>query len=608
MDLIRFTMSKQWRRCGELAMSPVMEMQTFREKTMSRFLHLLVGITLFGSPADSLIAQDAPVRGPAAQFTLNARTTIEDVVVMDKGGHAVPDLRKEDFQVFENGKPQAITFFEPNFAATEISAPSPTALPAALPPNTFTNIATAPQNNVTNILLLDALNTRDNEAKGYLQMELVQYLASMPPNKRVGIFVLTDDKVHMIWGFDQDSSVLQAAVAKFASDRSLSIAPSTPAQLQTQQQALKETADATQQLAKNTNDLRVSASADALQRLLKFGVGVEGSPDHLSTTMTALKALAHYLAGIPGRKNLFWLAGQFPYASKSSIYFDWYREARDKLTEAEVSVYPIDANGVAIDTGGAYYIDRMPKSVLRYADTEAWAEETGGKAYHANNIKQEIAEAVDHGSRHYTLAYVPSDETEQGRERKVEVKVLSGKYAVFYRKSYFEQMPKEIAKTDAAPARNPLVELMGRGMPNASEIHYRLKVVPSATQPAAGAPRAGANAKLSGTLTRYSVAFQLQTGDLPLPPDANGARRKPLEVALVVYSHDAEPLNWESRNINLLIKPEQWPADQTDGIRFHTEIDAPPGDVYLRTGVYDPASGKVGTLEIPLSAITLAEK
>jgi len=570
---------------------------------MTRFrLHPLV-LTLCALPIASLFAQEAPTAGPVPQLTLNARTAVENVVVMDKSGHAVPDLRKEDFQVFENGKPQVITFFEPNLGATEASS-----LPAALPPNTFTNIPTAPQNNVTNVLLLDALNTRDNAVKGYLQMQLVQYLASMPPNQRIGIFVLTDDKVHMIWGFDQDSSVLQAAVARFASDRSLSSAPLTPAQLQTQQQALRETADATQETAKNTKDIRIAACADALQHLMKFGVGVEGSQDHLSPTMNALKALAHYLAGIPGRKNLFWLAGSFPYRSKSSATFDWYREARDKLTEAGVSVYPIDANGVAVDTGGAMAPNRMPASVLRFEATEDWAEETGGKAYHANNVKQEIAYAVDHGSRYYTLAYVPSDQKEEGRERKVEIKLLSGKYAVFYRKSYFEQTEKEIAKAGAAPVTNPLIELMGRGMPNVSEIPYRLKVVPSTSQQAPGAPRAGGNAQLSGNLTRYSVGFQLLASALSLAPDADGARRKSLEVAVMVYGQDAKPLNWESRNINLLIKPEQWATDQTEGIRFHMEIDAPPGDVYLRTGVYDPSSSKVGTLEIPLGAVPLARE
>jgi hypothetical protein len=91
-------------------------------------------------------------------------------------------------------------------------------------------------------------------------------------------------------------------------------------------------------------------------------------------------------------------------------------------------------------------------------------------------------------------------------------------------------------------------------------------------------------------------------------PDADGARRKPLEVVLMVYSQDAKPLNWESRNIGILIKPEQWTRASAEGVSFHFEIDAPPGDVYLRTGVFDSSSSKAGTLEIPLSAVTLAKK
>src|ERR1035437_2259071 len=122
---------------------------------MSRFRLLLFGFTLFALPANSLFAQAAPAEGPSALFTLNVRTAVEDVVVMDKNGLAVPGLRKEDFQVFENGKPQAITFFEPNFAATEAAAP-----PSALPPNTFTNIPVAAPNNVTNVLLLDRSEER----------------------------------------------------------------------------------------------------------------------------------------------------------------------------------------------------------------------------------------------------------------------------------------------------------------------------------------------------------------------------------------------------------------------------------------------------------------
>lgn len=571
---------------------------------MPRFCLLLSCIGLFALPAQSLFAQTAPAESPAANFTLNVRTAVEDVVVMDKSGHAVPGLRREDFQVFENGKPQAINFFEPNFAATETKA-TPSGLPAALPAGTFINTPAAPANNVTNVLLLDALNTRSTEQM-YAQVLMVQYLASLPPNLRIGVFTLDSEGLHMLWGFDQDSSALRAEIAKFAAKHPRSSSTPTTAQKEAERQELAETTEGVRQAAKSTNDDRLGQSADALQRFVKYGTGIQDKYGNFGTTSIALQALAHYLAGIPGRKNLFWLVRDFPVCHFDCGFFDEFRNTRNILAAAGVSVYPIDADGVTADGRETFGIGGPPAISGRFIDSEIWAEETGGKAYHENDIHREIADAVDHGSRYYTLAYVPSDRREEGRERKVEVKVLSGDYKIFYRKRYFEQTPREIAKANAATARSPLLTLMGRGMPNISELPYRLKVVPAGPQPDAGAPRAGENAQLTGKVTRYSVGFQLQASGLALEPDEEGARRMSLEVMLMVYGQEGKPLNWESRNVNLLIKPEQWARAGTEGVSFHFEIDAPPGDFYLRTGVYDASQSKIGTLEIPLSAVAIA--
>ena len=54
---------------------------------------------------------------PVTILKLNVRTVLVDVVVTDKDNRAVPGLQREDFQVLEDGKPQTISFFEPNFAA-----------------------------------------------------------------------------------------------------------------------------------------------------------------------------------------------------------------------------------------------------------------------------------------------------------------------------------------------------------------------------------------------------------------------------------------------------------------------------------------------------------
>jgi len=567
---------------------------------MARFRLLLFGIALFALPAHSLFAQADAAEGSSGPFTLklHARTVVVDVVVKDKKGTAMPGLRKEDFQVFENGKPQAITFFEPNFADLDaVAAPAP-----VLPANTFTNVSIAPPNNVTNVFLLDALNTRSTEQM-YAQVQMVKYLASLPPSLRFGLFTLDSENLRMIWGFSQDSSALRSAITQFTAKHPRTSSPSSAAKEQAEQHELLERIDAMKQSSIAGRGDRLGESAEALQHFLKHGTGIQDKYGNLATTLNDLQALAHYLAGIPGRKNLFWLVRDFPVCNFSCGFSDELRETRNMLAEAGVAVYPIDADGVTVNGSETFGVGGPPAISGRFLHSEAWADETGGKAYHANRIDQEIADAVDHGSRYYSLAYVPSEVKEEGRERKIEIKVLSGNYSVFYRKSYLEQAQKEIAKAAAAPAKSPLLALMGRGMPNIGEIPYMLKVAPSTTQPASGTPRAGQNAQLAGKLTRYAASFRLTASGLSLLPDADGVRRRTLEVALMVYSQDGKPLNWVVGNIPVRIKPEQWATEQKDGIPLHFEIDAPSGDVYLRTGIYDGSTNKVGTLEIPLSAV-----
>src|SRR6185369_184111 len=43
--------------------------------------------------------------------SIEVRVTNVDVVVTDKAGNPIVGLNKDDFEIFENGKPQAITNF-----------------------------------------------------------------------------------------------------------------------------------------------------------------------------------------------------------------------------------------------------------------------------------------------------------------------------------------------------------------------------------------------------------------------------------------------------------------------------------------------------------------
>jgi VWFA-related protein len=545
-----------------------------------------IGFALCSVSACSLSAQNSSADGRAQRLTIYSRTVVEEVVVTDRAGRAVPGLQKEDFQIFENGKRQAITFFERNGNLGKA-----TSEPSIPPANTFTNIPGEGTHSVTNVLLLDAVDSWP-EDEMYAHVQMVKFLASLPAHLRIGIFTLTPEKLNLIWPLNQDSSALREAVRKFSSNRS--------AGTKTQQQALLTALTTTQKTAQQVHDSQLAESAIALQNFLKHGAGVVQQHNHGASA--ALHALTLYLAGIPGRKNLFWIVGNFPQCGLT-VSLSTCDETIAALADAGISLYPIDAHGVDPDMG----LGPDPsfhQAANRFNNSEFWAEATGGRAYHVNDIDRGIAAAVDHGSHYYTLAYVPGDRKEQGRERTVEVK-LRGDYSIYYRRHYLERTQKDLKAASTAPASDPLLPLMGHGLPDSDGIPYRLKVVPVPSQPGT---HAGQSTELTGKLARYDVEFRLQNDGFSMTPDAEGTRRKSLQVALMVYGEDFKPLNWEIREIHLSTKPEQWAAQLKDGIAFHMEIDAPLGDVYLRTGVYDRDASKVGTLEIPLNAVVRVQE
>ena len=329
-------------------------------------------------------------------------------------------------------------------------------------------------------------------------------------------------------------------------------------------------------------------------------------------------------------------------------YEEKYAKTIDMLADARVSIYPIDSGGVHPDSlfdsssppvsaglgvsgtgvtapittaaptssfalelntaqAGSMLNDSQKRS-LTHMQMDHLAQMTGGQAiYERNTLSAALAQDIDNGSRYYTLAYTPSNRNEAGKERTIEIRSSAGDYKLSYRKRYFEDNPKHLKAAEKAVNSDPLRPLMDRGMPNFTELKYRMNVAPLNPQPPANAPHAGDNGDMFGPYTRYTVSFSLATEGLTLVPGPDAVRHGSIEVALVAYSQDGRPLDWEVRSIGLAVKPELYAAAQASGIPFHLDIDAPPGDVYLRTGIYDGRSSRAGTLEIPLSAVNLAQ-
>jgi VWFA-related protein len=616
-----------------------------------RFPTLVIALSAFlacSLPAQTTATPDTETS--AATLKLNVRTVLIDLVVTDKNDRAVPGLQKEDFQVFEDGKPQSISFFESSFAGSSEATKTGTSQP--LPPNTFTNVPTVAPNNVVNVLLMDSLNTPVAD-QAYSHKQMVRYLGSIPPGIRIAVFMLSE-KLRIIQGFTQDSAVLRASIKRLAANPSESALLPTPASAAGQSTAV----NLIEQQAASSGSPELAATAVALQQFMDQENGFEAN-EQMIMTLDALQQIARYLSGVPGRKNLMWFVGVVPqclaamtseteFTNGGCPYEEKYKKTLDMLADSRVSLYPIAAGGLTTDSiydpggpgipenlgssgsstvpGGPSTPAVAPFSVLNanqvtamqsdfqqrsenQTSMDAIARDTGGRAtYNNNGIKNALAADIENGSRYYTLAYTPSDRKEVGKERKIEIRSVSGNYKLSYRRSYYEETPKELRAAEKAPATDPLRPLMDRGMPDFTELRYRMKVAPATPQPAANATRAGDNPALSPPLSRYTVSFSLSTDGLSLIPGPDGVRRATVEVALVAYSQRGNPLNWVTRSIGLAIRPEQNAQALATGIPFHFDIDAPPGDVYLRTGIYDTSSSRAGTLEIPLTSVTVAQR
>src|ERR1044071_1813247 len=129
-----------------------------------------------------LVLPTAAQPSPAIKVTTHLVQV--NVVVHGRKNEPAADLTKNDFTIFDNGRPQQIATF-----AMESSRPADPKQPnLVLPPNTFTNrieVRPATPKAVT-VILLDMLNTRF-EDQTYAKKQLIEFLQQLNPEDSVAL-------------------------------------------------------------------------------------------------------------------------------------------------------------------------------------------------------------------------------------------------------------------------------------------------------------------------------------------------------------------------------------------------------------------------------------
>jgi len=568
-----------------------------------------------------------------------AQLVVLDVVVQNSDGQPVKGLKREDFRIAEDKVPQEIRNFE------EFSAPQPSAAAPPmpkLPPGFFTDYSPFATGGPLNILLLDALNTPLKD-QNYVRAQLQQYVKHAQPGSRIAIFGLTTQLI-LLQGFTADPSVLKDAVEHKLTPRSSNLLSDPSSGGAGGDTSLSGLADSLSSMGPDMAETAANlAQFDALTQSFQADMRVR-------YTLDAFHTLGRYLSAFPGRKNLIWFSGSFPLDimpdatvgdpfSAALQFKDEFRDTTDLLTRSQVAVYPIDARGLFSNpsfdashsgAGDARNPVKYSNDVSQFNETVAiehstmkqMANDTGGQAfYNTNDLAQAVAQAIDAGSNYHTLAYNPTDRKWNSNYRSIHVELSAPAAArgltLSYRHGYFADDPDNLSKADqsattaegaGSPAESYVQTAMSRGAPQPADVLFRVRVLPaSQTTESHVAPnnKVDPDGGLTGPFRRYDVDIVTLPQEFTLAPEPNGHREGKVEFNVLVYDASGKLLNAVQRTIQLDLKPDTYATFMKGTVSMHLEISVPVrGENYLRIGLHDLPSDRIGVIEIPVASVS----
>lgn len=434
-----------------------------------------------------LFAQETPAEESFSD-TIEVSVVNLDVYVTDKKGQPLTGLRREDFEVYEDGKPIEISNFSAESgrtgAAPVASAPSPApSSPAAAP-------APSPEDQrlrlvifVDDVNLSQANRTRILENVGkFLHKEL-------KPGDEV-MLIRYDERMDVRRPFTPDVARIDADIAELLK---------LPTDLRKYESSFNQ---AIRELYASING--GEGFGPLAEASISNWAGQESS--YVRGSLNALDLVISQLAGLPGRKAILYVSDGLPLVpgldmftifTRASISpevskrtpamvaqkFDLtprFREVTSHASRNRITFYPIEAFGTRQNEAVLFESVNLSnrQNGLRFL-----AEDTGGRAlFNAADVPAALARMSEDFSTWYSLGYQPKRAGDTA-EHKIEVRVKSKGAQVRYRQWYRDKPTSEqvaertLAALQFGAEENPLdvkVEI-GPGK-NAGETLVRVKV------------------------------------------------------------------------------------------------------------------------------------
>ena len=362
-----------------------------------------------------------------------------DVFVTDKKGNRIRGLKKDDFELLEDGKPVNITNFYSVEGGTPVegapAAPEPAVAPQPPVPPGARTVELPEDQRLHLVVYVDNWNIKPFD-RNRVFTGVREFLRTRLSRQDRVMLMTYDREPHVRRNFTSDSEAVASALFEVE----------------------KLSANGSRQDTERRDILRdikdSSDSADAITKARNYASSVFND---LSFSIDSLRDLVSSLAGLPGRKAILYVSDGLPLIAGEDAFhaiqdkytdasaailesrqYDATRRFRELVASANanrISFYTLDAAGLRTPTSvtaeeqspvSSSFVDSVYFSNVQ-GSLRMLADDTGGIAIlNTNDPTRMLKRVGDDLGNYYSLGYSPAHSGD-GRYYKIQVRVKGRK-------------------------------------------------------------------------------------------------------------------------------------------------------------------------------------
>jgi VWFA-related protein len=522
-----------------------------------------------------------------------------DVIVTDKKGNQVTDLKPEDFEIYENGKKQDIS----NFSYISLSSngqPTDYQVSKQTPKKTDKQSVPPPAQKLqlekirrTYAIVVDDLGLSFDNVY-WVQQNLKKFINEQMQNGDLVAIIRTGSGSGALQSFTNDKRQLLAAINKLRWNPQgrggISTFAAIGSTLKEDLQGMKKSDGSTRNPAGNEQDKEFQDQITDF-RNENFSVG----------TLGALSYIIRGMHNLPGRKSLMLVSEGFQMIQdrKPTRILNAMRVLADLANRSSVVIYTLDPRGLQVpemynaeDNVGIIVPNAAAGTALAIREEDFQdsvqslrylAYETGGIPYvNQNNIGRGLRKVLEDQSGYYLIGYQPDAETfdpKKNKFNKLSVKIKREGLKVRHRSGFFGITDKRMAEVKQTPQQqiySALTSPFGK-----NDISLSVNTL-------------FAENEKGGSFIRSLV--NIDARDLKFSQEPDGTHKANFDIIAMTFGDNGVPVDEAAKNYTIRVGEKVYQKILQKGFVYNLLVPIKkPGAYQFRIAMRDSATAKVGS-------------